>query len=151
MILALLLCVAGAMNVSAAEISLDEVPFCSWDGWGADAQSTGTAACAWVIGESTGQPYGDSEVINYADLSNYSKLYVTVTEGTPRFLFNRDVEEGQWAEDEAASHLIDNTRGGWSAKYFSSEAGENEHDCLQSGQGAAGRLDQHRQQQRHGE
>lgn len=130
MILALLLCAVGAMNVSAAEVSLQEIPFCSWDGWGADAQSTGTADCAWVLGESTGQPYGDSQVINYADLSNYSKLYVTVTEGTPRFLFNRDVEEGQWNANEAESHLIDNTKNGWSAKYFSSEAGENEGETV---------------------
>ena len=119
MLFALVLIALGATKANAGEvISLQEVPFCSWDGWGVDAQKTGEAECAWVVGESTGQPYGDPSVINYADLSLYSKLIVTVTEGTPRFLFNRDVDEGQWAENEEESHLIDNTRNGWSSRYF---------------------------------
>ena len=122
MFLALILGLFSAMNVSAGEIiSLEEVPFCTWDGWGADAQSTGDAECAWVVGSPTGLPYGDSNVNNYADLSLFSKLIITVTEGTPRFLLNRDVVEGQWNENEAESHLIDNTRGGWSSKYFSQD------------------------------
>lgn len=114
----------GAMNVSAGElISLQEVPFCTWDGWTIDARSTGNAECAWVVGEPSGLPYGDGSVINYADLSSYSKLIVTVVEdaGSPRFLLNRDVDEGQWADNEADSHLIDNTKGGWSSKYFSQD------------------------------
>ncbi len=119
---ALTLCVFGAMNVHADEIvPLTADMFFAWDGWGADAQKTGPADCTFVLNESTGQPYGDSQVINYADLSLYSKLIVTVTEGTPRFLFNRDVDEGQWNENEEQSHLIDNTRNGWSAKYFSQD------------------------------
>jgi len=122
MLLTMLFTVLGVANVNAGEmISLQEVPFCSWDGWGIDAKSTGDADCAWVLDESTGQPYGDPSVINYADLSMYSRLVVTATDGTPRFLFNRDVDEGQWNEDESQSHLIDNTRGGWSAKYFTQE------------------------------
>ena len=79
----------------------------------------------WHEGESNGLPYGDGNVIRYADLSAYAKLIVDATEGEPRFLFNRDVDEGQWAENEAESHLIDNTKGGWSAKYFSSETQED--------------------------
>jgi len=123
MFLAAVLCALSAMTVNAGEIvSLQEVPFCTWDGWGADAQSTGDATCAWVVEEASGQPYGDPSVINYADLTNYSKLVVTVTEGSPRFLFNRDVDEGQWNADETQSHLIDNTQNGWSSKYFTSEA-----------------------------
>ena len=122
MFLALALMMLGAMNVNAEEISLQEVPFCTWDGWGLDARSTGTADCAWVIGESTGLPYGDGSVINYADLSSYTKLIVTVTEGTPRFLLNRDVDEGQWNADESQSHLIEYPKsGGWSEKYFTQD------------------------------
>ena len=79
MTLALVLMAMGATNASAARVSLDEVPFCSWDGWTADARSTGSAECAWVLDEPTGLPYGDSRVINYADLSGYTKLIVTVT------------------------------------------------------------------------
>ena len=74
MFLALILGLFSAMNVSAGEIiSLQEVPFCTWDGWGADAQSTGDAECAWVVGSPTGLPYGDSNVNNYADLSLFAK------------------------------------------------------------------------------
>ena len=126
MILALALFVLGATNANAGEIiSLEEVPFLSWDGWDASAQSTGEASeFNWVIGEPTQMAYGDSKVIDYADLSMYSTLIVKTvegTEGSPRFLFNRDVAEGQWNEDEAQSHLIDNTKSGWSDKYFRQE------------------------------
>lgn len=120
--LALLFCFCGAMSVNAEErYPLTTDMFFAWDGWGADAQKTGPAECSFVLNESTGQPYGDSQVINYADLSLYSKLIVTCTEGTPRFLFNRDMDEGQWNENEAESHLIDNTKNGWSARYFSQD------------------------------
>ena len=124
MMLALTLMFLGVTTASAEKVSLEEVPFCSWDGWTADAKSTGTAECAWVLDESTGQPYGDPSVINYADLSAYTKLIVEVTDGSPRFLLNRDKDEGQWADTEAESHLIDNTKGGWSSKYFTTE-GDN--------------------------
>ena len=119
MMFTLMLLMLGVTTASAETVSLDEVPFCSWDGWTADAKSTGTADCAWVLDEPTGLPYGDGNVINYADLSAYTKLTVKVTAGSPRFLLNRDNDEGQWNENEAESHLIDNTKGGWSAKYFS--------------------------------
>ena len=108
----------------AKQVSLQEVPFQAWDGW-VNANPTGDGYGAFVLNESTGLPYGDGNVNNYADLSAYAKLTVTSTEGAPRFLFNRDVTEGQWAENEAESHLIDNTKGGWSAKYFSSETKED--------------------------
>ena len=101
--------------------SLQQVPFCTWNGWGADAQATGTASYEWHVGEPADVAYGDPAVINYADLSGYLKLEVTVAEGTPRFLLNRTMEEGQWSEDESQSYLIDNTQGGWSAKYFTQE------------------------------
>ena len=130
MFLACVLCLLGAMNVNAELISLQEVPFCNWDGWGADAKSTGEAACDWKLGESTGQPYGSSTVIPYADLSNFTKLIVTVTEGTPRFLLNRDVDEGKASASEADAHLIDNTVAGWSDKYFSNAPGANEGETV---------------------
>jgi len=120
MILALAVVMLGATNVTAGEmISLQEVPFCTWSDWGADAQSTGTADCLWVIGEGSTNVYGDTSVKNYADLTNYTKLVVVVSDGTPRFLFNRDVDEGQWNADETQSHLIEYPKDGWSSKYFS--------------------------------
>lgn len=121
----------GAMNVSAETVSLEDVPFWAHEsGWGLEAQKNtqlpkgteGEGICLWIIGTAAGNLYGDTNVNAFADLSGYDKLIVTLvegTEGSPRFLFNRDVDEGQWNADEAQSHLIDNTKGGWSAKYFS--------------------------------
>ncbi|MBR1548058.1 MAG: hypothetical protein IJ637_04970 [Prevotella sp.] len=117
-----------AAEVPAPEpviVSLQEVPFCVWDGWLADAQPTATAGCAWEIGNPTGLPYGDGNVINYSDLSAYSKLVVVATEGTPRFLLNRDVNEGQWNADESQSHLIEYPKDGWSSKYFTAEPNDD--------------------------
>ena len=122
----------GAMNVSAETVSLEDVPFWAHEsGWGLEAQKNtqlpkgteGEAMCLWIVGTPAGNVYGDTNVNAFADLSGYDKLIVTVVAeaGSPRFLFNRDADEGQWNADEAQSHLIDNTRGGWSAKYFSQE------------------------------
>lgn len=112
----------GAMNVSAEEVSLETVPFWAHEtAWGKDATKNTPATPAWVIGESTGQPYGDASVNAFADLSGFDKLVITFSDGTPRVLLNRDQNEGQWNADEAQSHLIDNTRGGWSSKYFITE------------------------------
>jgi len=104
------------------QVSLQDIPFYDCEGtFGKDAKKEKTAGFAWVVNESTGQPYGDGNVINFADLSEYSKLLVVATEGTPRFLLNRDIENGQWNADESQSHLIEYPKGDdvWSAKYFS--------------------------------
>jgi hypothetical protein len=102
------------------ETSLLDVPYGTWSAW-VDGELTNPWTPTWNEGVSDGLPYGDGSVIGYADLSDYDLLVVSVTEGEPRFLLNRDVDEGQWNEDEAESHLIDNTKGGWSEKYFKSE------------------------------
>lgn len=91
------------------------------NGFGASATQGGDASCEYVLNSSTSQPYGDPGVNNYADLSGYSKLVVTITEGTPRFLFNRDVADGQWNEDESQSHLIEYPKDGWVNRYFTKE------------------------------
>lgn len=100
-------------------MSLRDVPFWAHtNGWGLDAPKNTQVSPAWVIGASSGLPYGDVSVRAFADLSDYDKLTISFSEGMPRILLNRDVDEGQWDEDESQSHLIDNTKGGWSAKYF---------------------------------
>ncbi len=103
--------------------SLKDVPFGKWNGWGADAEQTSTYNTTWVLFTATGQSYGDGGVNDYADLSKFDKLIITVASGTPRILMNRDADGGQWNATEADSHLIDNTRGGWSARYFTTENG----------------------------
>jgi len=117
----------GATNVSAEEISLQEVPF--WqhetDLWGLDAPKNTPATPAWVIGEATGQPYGDSSVNNWADLSSFDQLVITYTEGTPRVMMNRDQNEGQFSATEGESHLIEYPKcsGSWAGKYFTDQNG----------------------------
>ena len=109
------------------QVSLQDIPFYDCEGtFGKDAKKEKTAGFAWVVNESTGQPYGDGSVNNFSDLSEYSKLIVVATAGQPRFCFNRDVAEGQQDPvDEAGSHLIDYpNKGGWSERYFSSEKNE---------------------------
>ena len=109
------------------QVSLQDVPLYNCEGtFGIDAKKDKTADFAWVLNQSTGQPYGDGSVNNFADLSEYTKLIVVATDGQPRFCFNRDVAEGQQdAADEAGSHLIDYpNKGGWSERYFTSEKNE---------------------------
>ena len=72
-------------------------------------EGTLNAGCAYVLKETSGLPYGLSTVdwLNYADLSAYSKLYITVADGAPRFCFNRIENGGQDNDDEALSKMID--------------------------------------------
>ena len=127
MFLALALMMLGAMNVSAEEISLQEVPFWQHEAglWGLDAPKNTQATPAWAVGESTGQPYGDSSVNNFADLSGFDQLVITYTEGQPRVMLNRDQDEGQYDTNEANSHLIEYPKGAssWAGKYFTDKDG----------------------------
>ncbi len=125
MLLALLAMAFGAVNANADEtISLQEVPFTTWSEYGVAGSAGNPADCAWVVGEPTGQPYGDGSVINGADLSLYTQLIIKYTEGTPRVMLNRDVQEGQWNADEAQSKLIEYPKDGWVMKYFNNNTEE---------------------------
>ena len=124
MFLALALVVLGAVSVKAQErISLQEVGFYSWDGWDGSAAKVGEASCEWGVGTSTGNVYGDMSVINYADLTLYSKLILTVSDGTPRVLFNRLKDEGQCGETFEDSYLIDIPNKVWCTSKYQSVDG----------------------------
>ena len=127
MFLALAMMMLGAMNVSAEEISLEEVPFWAHEAglWGLDAPKNTPATPAWVIGEPTGQPYGDSSVNAWADLSGFDQLVITYTEGKPRVMMNRDQDEGQFNATETQSHLIEYPKcaSSWAGKYFTDQDG----------------------------
>lgn len=107
------------------QVSLQDIPFYDCEGtFGKDAKKEKTAGFAWVVNETAtngGMIYGDASVNNYADLSEYSKLFIVATTGTPRMMFNRAEANGQWNEDEAQSRLIEYPKADnvWSAKYFS--------------------------------
>ena len=117
----------GATKVSAEEISLQDVPFWQHETglWGLDAPKNTAATPIWVVGEPTGQPYGDSSVNNWADLSGFDKLVITYSEGQPRVLINRDQDEGQFNTNENESHLIEYPKGAssWAGKYFTDKDG----------------------------
>ena len=108
-----------------------------WDS--ATAPTTGSSnsgACDYVLFSSTGQPYGNGGVplLSFADLSTFDKFVILATGGTPRILLNRDVDNGQWSETEAESHLIDNTKGNgesWHAKYYATEGNKTTVDLKQ--------------------
>ena len=83
-------------NTSPQSEALSTSMFKEWDGAGANAKPQGSTGCTYGFGSSTQEVYGDMGVSasNYADLSSYEKLVLTVTEGTPRLLFNRQTDSG---------------------------------------------------------
>jgi hypothetical protein len=69
--------------------------FKSWDS--NTEPTTGTpTGCDYVLNESTGMPYGDSNVYykNFADISDFEKLYVLIDAGTARIQMNRETDQG---------------------------------------------------------
>ncbi len=91
--------------------------FFEWTAADATGKKKQEAGCAYVMNESTDMPYGDGSVgyLKYADLSNADKLYVTVTEGQPRILMNRQSETQDPVEIEyprlSYDETIENTDG----------------------------------------
>ena len=109
MFFALALLVMGAMGVKAQErISLQEVPYYRYEGYGAEAIRGEVMTCAWEIGAPSGCPYGDSNLAGAADLTEYSKLYVTVSPDNAgmRIMLNRLIVDGGCADTQEASNCI---------------------------------------------
>ncbi len=110
----------AALELKEGFTDLTQAQFFEWDSATAPTTSKATG-CSYDLFKPSNMVYGNSSValLTFADLSAYDKFYVTVTEGTPRILLNRDVNDGQWNATESESHLIDNTLDGWHNKYFS--------------------------------
>jgi len=109
----------GLASLCEGNTSLRDVPFWAHtSGWGTNAMKSSITIPQWIVGTSAEFPYGDPYVNAFADLSEYAKLIITYSDGFPRILLNRDIDEGQWNEVESESHLIDNTQSGWSDRYF---------------------------------
>lgn len=81
------------------------------------------AGCAFVLNSSTAQPYGDGSVgwKNYADLSSYDRLAITVSEGAPRCCINREVDGGEGNDDPASSKMLDFNKVWVKTKYQTQE------------------------------
>ena len=117
---------ANNQNVTVESMQLYGTPLTddmmhSWSGYGAGSSQTGAGSYSYVLGSSATQPFGDANVIDYADLSEYDKLVVTMASGTPRFLFNRTEEGGQCNADESLSKLIEYPNYDWCNRYFTKD------------------------------
>ena len=97
--------------------------------WASHDATEGTVnnGCAYNLYVSSDLPYGLSTVdwLNYANLTAYDKLYVTVTAGTPRFCFNRLEDGGQDNDDESLSKMIDIPNNSRSTAAFQTKDGAN--------------------------
>lgn len=92
-----------------------------------DETGTANAGCAYELFVASGLPYGLSTVdwLSYANLSAYEKLYVTVAAGTPRFCINRLTADGQDADAEADSKMIDIPNKSWGTDAYQTKEGDN--------------------------
>jgi len=125
MFLTLALMVLGAMSVNAQRVSLQDVEFYSYDGWGPDAKKLDLATPEWIMNAPSSCPYGDTSVNNGADLSAYSKMFITVSpesEGM-RIMMNRKIQEGQCADTEEASNLISIPSHAWCTQKYCTQDG----------------------------
>jgi len=89
---------------SSSETDLTKAMFHKWSAATANATISATdGGSEYVLNESTGQPYGTGSVwsLHYADISDYATLAVTTSAGEPRFMLNRDTDDGQ-----APDHMI---------------------------------------------
>ena len=108
-------------RVNAQErISLQEVEFSIYDGWGVDAKKIGTATPNWEMGVPSGCPYGDTNVNDGADLSAFSKMYITISPESAgmRVMLNRKVQEGNCADTEETSNLISIPSHAWCTQKY---------------------------------
>lgn len=93
--------------------------------WASHTATEGTvnAGCVYNLNTSSDMLYGLSTVdwLNYADLSGYDKLVIIMSDGAPRFCFNRMVDGGQDNEENPSAHqMIDIPGKSWgTAKYQS--------------------------------
>lgn len=76
--------------------------------------------CTYDLFTSSDMPFGHGSVPmdGYADLSEYDRLEVTVSEGAPRFCFNRQTANGQDTNDGVGSEMIDIPNATWSTQKY---------------------------------
>lgn len=127
MFFALAATLLGVSSLNAQErISLQEVEFNVYTGWGLDASKGEAIEPAWNMGVEVDPAYGDGSVNNGADLSGYSKLYVTVDPSVeaPRIMINRMIEEGQCAATKEESNLISIPSHAWCTDLYCTKDGD---------------------------
>lgn len=98
-----------AMAANAQEMVMTDLTLADyhvWTSWEPTAEMTDadvTPLCNYKLNESTDMPYGNGSVTKefYAKLDEYDVLVAVASAGEPRFLLNRDIDDGQ-----APDHLI---------------------------------------------
>ena len=116
----------AALELTAGFENLTKANFLTYANQG-DATGTANPGCAYELFVGSGLPYGLSTVdwLNYANLSAYDKLYVTVANGAPRFCFNRLTSDGQDNDDETLSKMIDIPGNSRSTETYQTKDGDN--------------------------
>ncbi len=103
---------------------LTQEMFLEWDS-ATEPTTSKNGYGALELNVSSGLPYGNGNVswLLYADLSAYKKLIVTVSEGAPRFCFNRITEQGQDTPDGVDSEMIDIPNKAWGTERYQTVEG----------------------------
>lgn len=83
--------IAG-LKLADGYTNLTQSMYKEWDSPTAPTTSS-DAECDYVLGTSTGLPYGDSSVkwYHFADMSDFDNLYLLTNDGTPRVMMNRQL------------------------------------------------------------
>lgn len=83
-------------SASPSTVSLTQYDFKNWTSADASNMENYNADCELKLNQAADLVYGDVNVyyLNYADLSNASKLTLVASSGEPRVLFNRTVNNG---------------------------------------------------------
>ncbi len=125
MFLTLALSVLGVLGMNAQRISLQEVPYYSYEGYGPEAVRGDVMTCAWELGAPSGCPYGNTDLLGAADLTEYSKLYVTVSEDNAgmRIMLNRLIVKGECADTQEASNCIYIPTFAWCTEKYCTQEG----------------------------
>ena len=126
-------CMIGTVNAMAQDdevVEDDLLPdmFMNWTD--PENPTDASGGCAYVVGEQTGMPYGDSNVAEflYADISDYNYLVVTVSskaadQAFPRPFINR-TEPGQQATDAFDPSLPVDFNKDWAKERYMTEEGD---------------------------
>ena len=132
MMLVLVAMLLSVASVSAGErIPLTTENFFSYEGYGLTAVKGEAFDAAYIIGEPSGCPFGDSNCEARVDLGAYTKLYVSMVGcdadgnpngSNPRIFINRTENNGQFNTNKADSKcIVIPNDGTWAAEYYTKE------------------------------
>lgn len=109
-IFTLIACAVMACSAMAAEsVDLTKDVFFQYNSNtdGSKLDEPKTIGCDYNVGISNGMVYGLSTVkwYAYADITSYKLLVLNVTEGTPRVMYNREIDPAKTPEADGVNHV----------------------------------------------